>query len=483
MKKILRSSLNSRFFIGVFLSTLLTIYSSSCDDFVKVDSPRTELSRDVVFNDDSNALAAINGLYSNMISKGSGFASGGITLYAGLTSDELEYYNIGSAQGQFFKNSINSQNSLNEGLWSDAYNYIYHSNAILEGLSASTGLTQDTINQVQGGAEFVRAFVYFYLVNLYGDLPLVLTTDYVANAGLARSPETDIYTQIVVDLLSAQALLPDNFPDSGERIRPNKWAATALLARVYLYTEDWVKAEAQATAVINHSALFTLAGDLNDVFDINSPEAIWQMKPNLTGSGSNTSDGTNFIIVARNHKVAASNELMEAFEPDDLRNRKENWIGTFLSASDTLYFPYKYKVRSSTKIEEYYMMLRLTEQYLIRAEARAQQGKLSLAIADLDKIRKRAGLLLFQNTNPGIDQQGLLRAIEKERQTELFAEWGHRWFDLKRTKGIIAPIKSRADDILQIVKDTNWQSTDALFPIPFRDIQNDRRLKQNPGYY
>ena len=116
------------------------------------------------------------------------------------------------------------------------------------------------------------------------------------------------------------------------------------------------------------------------------------------------------------------------------------------------------------------MVLRLAEQYLIRAEARAQQNNISGAQSDVNVIRNRAGLANTTATTQGT----LLSAIEHERQIELFAEWGHRWMDLKRT--------NRADAILGPLKSSNWQSSDVLFPIPLTQIQNDPNFTQNSGY-
>lgn len=116
------------------------------------------------------------------------------------------------------------------------------------------------------------------------------------------------------------------------------------------------------------------------------------------------------------------------------------------------------------------MVFRLAEQYLIRAEARAQQGDATGAKADINAIRNRAGL-------PDTDADGqasILAAIEHERRIEFFTEWGHRWFDLKRT--------GRADAVLSPIK-PNWQSTDVLFPIPLQEIENNPNLlPQNAGY-
>ena len=116
------------------------------------------------------------------------------------------------------------------------------------------------------------------------------------------------------------------------------------------------------------------------------------------------------------------------------------------------------------------MVLRLAEQYLIRAEARAQQNNISGSQSDLNLIRNRAGLV---NTAAN-DKTALLTAIEHERQVELFTEWGHRWLDLKRT--------NRADAVLGPIKAPNWQPTDMLYPIPQTQIANDPNVHQNPGY-
>ena len=118
------------------------------------------------------------------------------------------------------------------------------------------------------------------------------------------------------------------------------------------------------------------------------------------------------------------------------------------------------------------MVLRFAELYLIRAEARAQQNKLTganSAASDINVIRTRAGL---SNTT-ATTQAALLLAVEKERQVELFTEWGHRWFDLRRT--------GRIDAVLSAVKPT-WKPTAALFPIPYLEIQRNPLLTQNNGY-
>src|SRR5690606_17838507 len=94
------------------------------------------------------------------------------------------------------------------------------------------------------------------------------------------TPLDAVYRQIKIDLRDAQKLLPEDFEAyNGQRVRPNKWSASALLARVSLYLEEWRDAEAAATDIINQTLLFELMPDVNDVFKANSNEAIWQLLP------------------------------------------------------------------------------------------------------------------------------------------------------------------------------------------------------------
>ncbi|MGV3466402.1 MAG: RagB/SusD family nutrient uptake outer membrane protein, partial [Heyndrickxia sp.] len=131
----------------------------------------------------------------------------------------------------------------------------------------------------------------------------------------------------------------------------------------------------------------------------------------------------------------------------------------------------------NTAITEYTTPLRLAEQHLIRAEARAMINKLPQAVEDVDAIRFRSGLPLIKDTNPSISKEDLLKVIFHERQVELFVEWGHRWIDLKRS--------GKIDAVMSVVSPTKggtWSNYKSLWPIPIKDIQNNPNLVQNDGY-
>lgn len=447
---------------------LALICITSCDDFVKIDPPQTMLVRSSVFDSDATANAAMQNIYYQL--KNSGFASGtlfSVSFLGSLLSDEqVNYYQSSPASTaefqQFNDNTLKPNNSQVQALWSDFYKRIYEANAVIEGLNASSGVSTSMKNQLTGEAKFIRAFCHFYLVNIWGDVPLVTTTDYRINSQIARSSKIVVYQQIVEDLKAAQTLLPVDYAfANAERVRANKWAATAMLSRAYLFTEDWANAEAQATDIVNNSTLYSLMPALTDVFLKNNNEAILQwwstLRPNDRGT---------FRFVDVPSYGAINPSLENGFESGDLR--KTTW--TSLTASG-YYRTLKYTSAADNPPVQYSTVLRLSEQFLIRAEARAQQNNIAGSQADLNLVRHRAGL----GDTPASDAASLLLAIEQERRFELFNEWGHRWFDLKRT--------NRADVVLSPVKQS-WVSTAAPFPIPEPEMINNASLRnaQNPGY-
>jgi starch-binding outer membrane protein, SusD/RagB family len=456
---------------------IVTCLTASCKKSLEVDLPKSLIPIDIVFSDDVTATAAVTGIYAGMVNS-EAFASGtnqSITALAGLSADELvDYPGIDQFSIQFEENELTTVNYYIETLWSTMYKSIYQANAVLEGLSASTGVSPSMKDQLEGEALFIRAFSHFYLVNLFGDVPLITATDYKVNSTVSRTAVSKVYDQIKQDLVTAIELLSDAYVTtiSGERVRPNKASASALLARVYLYLQDWANAEAQATILIEAGSMYNLESDLNAVFLKNSNEAIWQLRAPVSDGWGRAFEAAYFGTHFLDFNILNS-QLVGAFEVND--SRQTNWLGSFDTGSEIIYHPFKYKqLNQDAPPEEYSIVLRLAEQYLIRAEARAKQNDLSGAISDVDAIRSRAGLPLILDTEPGINQADLLTVIMHERQIELFSEWGHRWFDLKRW--------NKSTEVLGPLK-TGWVTNDMLYPIPQSEINKNPNLKpQNPGY-
>ena len=461
-------NLNKIFARPMIFSLCILLYA--CEDFVEVDPPAHKLVNQQVFNNDEMAESALQGIYNELFRIGN-FSNGGassVTALAGLSAHQITAYDQSDLEYlEFEENEILPNNPPNLSLWNSAYKIIYQVNALLEGMESSTQITASLQERIEGEAMFIRAFTYFYLVNLYGEVPLALTTDYRKNARLARKPVADIYDQVLLDLQLAVEVLPEEYRD-GERIYVNKYVAMAFLARVHLYLENWEQAEYYSNQVINQSGMYSLLSDVDAVFLKNSTEAIWQISPAGRGSAtSNTNEG--YLFISSFPVFTLTDDVPENFTPNDLRY--VHWIG--YNEEREAYYPFKYKdANSSNNITEYSMVLRLAEQYFIRAEARAKSQSISGAITDINHIRSRAGIDLISN-NSNSTEEGLMELLMEERQRELFTEWGHRWFDLIRF--------NKASAILG-ANNANWESTDVRFPIPEQERIKNPNLGQNLGY-
>jgi hypothetical protein len=438
---------------------------------VDVPVPKNQLVSSGVFKDSANATAAVLGIYIDMMQNQTlSIANGGITVSAGLASDELTTTLNVSGIPEFYTNTISTNNSLNSDLWVYAYKFLYEANACIEGITQSPSISTTAKKQLIGECKFLRAFLLFNLTNLYGQVPLITTSDYHFSQSMPRTQEDLIYRQIISDLLEAKENLSSNI-QSSNKLRVNFYSVCSLLSKVYLYQKKYIEAESNASIVINSGA-YKLETSLNNVFLATSNETILALQSILTNI--ETFEGKTFVpILNRRPSYPIASTLLNSFEANDKRSQIGNWITTIINSGTTYYIPYKYKQSQHLNAIplENYVVFRLAELYLIRAEARAQQNKIKEAIDDINLIRVRAGLDPLTAT---LNQDQIISIVLKERRSELFCEWGNRWFDLKRM--------NQADTVLKTVKGSSWQSTDTLYPIPQNEINNNQFLVQNPGY-
>ncbi|WP_286760826.1 RagB/SusD family nutrient uptake outer membrane protein [Salegentibacter sp. UBA1130] len=459
-------------YIKILVLALSIVLQLSCEDFVEIEIPDDRIINESVFNRDKTANSAVKGIYNELYQANfSGGFQTSITVLSALSADNLKATVTTENLLEFEENEIFIKNSYNLGIWSSAYNIIYMSNAVIEGLTGNNNISTELNKKLTGEARFIRAFTYYYLVNLYGEVPLVLATDYEINSRKTRNSTSEIYSQIVQDLEIAAEQLGNTY-ENGERLRANRFTALALLARVYLNVGEWELAETYSTEIIDASETFELLPH-EEVFMANSREAIWQISPLEGGSSrSNTQEGALFILLDDPGRVALTEDLIESFESNDAR--LDQWIGLLETENESYYFPYKYKVKNTIDGNlEYSMVMRLAEQYLIRAEARAELGKLAESISDLNDIRQRSDLIPLDLDDPSITSDKVINLILEERRKELFTEWGHRWLDLKR--------KDKAGAVLSSKKPL-WDDTDILYPIPEDELLKNPNLTQNSGY-
>jgi hypothetical protein len=473
-------------YLQFFLTAILYCMIFSCKGYLDVVPQSNQIDANLIYNNDDSAKAVLRGIYAKM--HDDLYASTySLALFTGLGSDELAFPSDPFLQA-IYRNSIDPSNNIyTNGLWKDAYQIIYTVNDAYERCSTSTGLSASVKKQVMAEALFIRAYWFFYLVNLYGDILMPITATQQLNPQQSRTPAAVVYQQIISDLKNAQKDLNEFYTQSDdpiirkERLRPGSAAATALLARVYLYLKQYSEAAAMSTLLINNSLDYSLEPNLNQVFLKESHEVIWQIG-NIDKDYymRNTMEGNKFRLdnpPLMAGQQAISTTLLSAFEEGDLR--KKNWMNVYrdvtVSPAIDYYYPYKYKVSAGQEQKEHAVILRLAEQYLIRAEARMQQGQIAGGLEDMNTIRSRAGLPPIAVGQ--LSESELLTAVLKERQTELFTEQGHRWLDLKRTGTINAVLNSVCS-----LKGGNWAPEMSLWPLPTMELNKAPNLTQNKGY-
>lgn len=460
----------------------LPLVCIACEKFLDVGNPQDQIVARYVYESNTSAAAAMTGVYYDMVQEGC-FTQGqsGVSIACGAAADELRIY-PNSGLREFYTNNVGVVGG--GGFWSSIYRIIYRVNAIIDGLNGSVNLSNDVKRHLIGEAKFIRAFCYFYLVNMYGDVPLLTSADYRENQSKPRTTSSIVYNYILRDLNDSEQLLSDRYlssdviSETDERLRPNKWTAKALIARVHLFLGNWKNALDASDGVINNTSLYDTVG-LNEVFLKNSKESIWQLQPiydNPNMQYYGTFDGRVFILESgpneKENPAWLSRFLLNSFELTD--NRLKSWVKQYKSGAQVYYFPFKYRQSEPNgDISEYLTVIRLSEVYLIRSEAKCRLGDLDGAEKDLNIVRMRAGLKPIINSN----QNNLIEIILRERQVELFTEWGHRWFDLKRLKLIDKAMMEIAGE-----KEMKWASYKAFFPLPDRDIRLNPSLRQNNGY-
>lgn len=446
---------------------IIPIVMFSCSKFVEIDPPKNTLTSETVFEEVATVESALASIYYKIREQGMISGNFGMSTLMGIYADELDYYGSNNNYLEMYNHNVTASNSILFNWWSHGYNLIYAANDIIKGLDKSKSIALQDRAHLKGQALFVRAYIHSLLVDLYGDIPYITTTDYTLNNVVPRTSVTGIYGNIINDLSEAIDLLRES-DETMERVVPNQAAAKALLSRMYLYTENWKMAATTAKDLID---MFSLEMNIENVFLKQSTETIWQLKPDGI-SNRNTQEANQFIIrFIPGQSYSLTNRLMDAFETGDLRRLK--WTGSTASNDGltTLFYANKYKaIFNEPASIEYSIVFRLAEQYLIRAEANTHLGNISEATEDLNIIRNRAGLgnTLASTTND------LFNSILHERYVEFFTEHGHRWFDMKRlglAENLLSPVKA------------NWKVTNIIMPIPEFELEKNSNLKpQNLGY-
>ena len=445
---------------------LLSLTLFCCNDFEEAESANNQMLWEDVFNDAQTARAAMAQVYADM--RQSGFLTGngnGIGCLAGCFADELvAYSNIPDSFQAFYTLQITDGSKTVKELWNSSYRQIYMCNAILQGVSQSTVLEEETKKQLRGEALFARALVHFYLTNTFGDIPYLTDTDYNVNKKMGRISPSEVYQRVVNDLEEAALLLPSQ--ESSLKIYPSGKTVYAFLSRVHLYEKEYAKAYTIALLLLQDTEVNTLQ-PLEKVFLKESTGTLWQFAP--ATASANTLEGSFYVLsAAPSTRTALQSGLVEAFTTDDLR--KTAWIDS-VTGSSVFYFPLKYKEnKPSGASKEYSIVFRIEEQYLIAAEAAVLQHQWEAANHWLSVFKASRGLEHIYSEK----EEVMMTEIEQQRRLEFFTEMGHRYYDLKRW--------NKLHQTMSQLKD-NWATRFALLPIPQTELMlNPNLLPQNAGY-
>lgn len=456
------------------LAGVLVLGLTGCEKLIDIPAPVTEVSSSLVYATEKTAIAAGSGAASSTFNS-LAFAIN-LSAIGAMAADELDFLaNVNYQEimdNTYMPLSSTSAVSNINSLWSDIYAGIYRFNSVIEGVTASPALSDSLKTQLNANARFMRALCYYYLVNLFGEVPLVLETDVTKTALLPKSSVSSVNTQIVADLVAARDVLPATYAAQPTlRTVVTKWAASALLARVYLGSQQWDLAEREASKVIDESGslyVLTPTTSIRDVFISGGKEAILQFGPYLSATSGYTYMGMTFGAGTTQYSLRET--FLATFEGNDLR--RSQWIRDTVYNAVTNHQPFKYRAGNATTATsrpEAPTVLRLAEQYLIRAEARLNLSRADEALDDMNAVRTRAGL----DASTEADPAQLALAIEAENSHEFFSEYAMRFFNLRRT--------NRSDAVLGALKST-WTPKAKYFPLPQVAINANPNLLQNPDY-
>lgn len=391
--------------------------------------------------------------------------------------DEVAAFNFTSINGAF------------NGAWSYNYEGISRANQAIATLEntevvSTTSLSDEEKDRLLGEAYFLRAFFYFDLINLFGDVPLLTEPleDFEAAYEVSeRAPKQEVLTLINNDLEAAVNLLPmGKYSSSSEPWRVSIGAAKAMQAKVALYQEEW-------NSVINHVeelqswGYYSLNSHYFDSFDVSKEfqedEVIFAYDHQ---EERNPSRGNGLAALMGWGFVAPTDDFVEAFEDGDPRleytvDSEEQSVNKLLGSTDG-----QYKGNADSPGNKVY--IRYADVLLWKAEALIETGEVEAGLEIIDQIRERAentpaldgtSSNLTKFSGQGYSQAEALEILRQERRLELGFE-SHRFNDLRRW-GV-------AEEVLTEMG-KNFQDYNYLYPIPQGEIdKSGGQIEQNPGY-
>ncbi|MEO7176575.1 MAG: RagB/SusD family nutrient uptake outer membrane protein [Saprospiraceae bacterium] len=471
-----------------YFALVLALSLSACEGILDKD-PIGILDADSFFKTKEDALQAINSAYGPLLinSENNNF----YWAFAELPSDEALTGGDGSRPGltelDFFTYTPRTQ-EFND-LWKLNYNGINQCNTVIDKIPA-VAMDEMLKNRILGEAHFLRAYYYFQLTQVFGNVPLFIKLTPPEELKVPSTPKAEIYTQILADCNLAAGILPSTF--SGLDVgRATKGAALALAAKTSLYQKDWNQVLVYVDAV-KAIGIYALMPDYQDNFrenTQNNAESVWEIQHTNLELG--VGNALNQIWASKKWTggygfAEVSVDFVNSFEAGDPRRKftvasnNEDYFGLVYknSFSSTKFSPRKYLQADSSVTQKAdgdinYTAIRYAEVLLWEAEALAELGRVTEAQVPLEAVRARARAQAVDPLTalPAVttnDQTEIITAIRHERQVELGFEM-HRFFDLVRW-GMTSLMSGFV------------VGKHEVFPLPQIEIDLNPALQQNPNY-
>lgn len=468
--------------IIVTLAVGVSLVGVGCDKELELE-PQDSLTTEQALSSIGGVNAAIVGMYADMRSVD--YYGRSLFVYGDLSGDDVYLSRTNSNRYlTTYRRNYASNDADILGMWTAMYRTVSRANNIINAVD-KVSASQTEKDVAKGQALFVRGLAYFDLVRVFAKpynqgngsqlgVPIVLTSDVAGTP--ARNTVAEVYTQIISDLNAAKGLLGST--GAASKFNANKYAASALLSRVYLYKGDYANVITEANLVTAGGYALTTAANMDKFYTTSgNGEEIFTLKFVSTESLGSNNLG-NMYLKPGYGDIRVSPDLVAIFDKDkDVRF--QNYIDTF-STSSTEWQNQKYFGEAGQQGMWSPKILRLAEVLLNRAEAYAKTSKTTEALADLNAVRTARGL----DAVTGLTGQALVNAILEERRRELMFE-GHRYFDLLRNG--LAVVRTYCGQATQInTPKCTYEATanEAIAPIPQAELDANSGIsgQQNPGY-
>lgn len=497
-------------FAITFLSIIL-IAACSDEEFLN-ENPVSSVGTSEFFQNSDQFESAINAAYTNLQDLYSDGGDGSIGGYGGgywtfseMRSDNTTFQdNTQDLSGHRWWNVdqfiMAGSNEITETTWNLTYQGIGKCNIVLDKLEDSE---VENKSRYVAEAKFLRAFYYHHLVKYYGDVPLITSTIESSEEAFAqneRTPQDEVYDQIISDLNDAKAGLPQNYAGEDQG-RATEAAARTLLAKVYMWRDQYPEAQAELEEVRDMN--YVLLDDYASIFDKNNEnneEVIFSVQyiegPNNLGSvftyrflpwniGSDVIGHSQ--NTARTGMQIPTKDLLEAFEGNDLRAAMiDTMIDEETGVVDGDLVPYTTKFMDPGHSQRLisgrnFQVFRYSHVLLMLAETYARTGA-GDPIPLVNQIRRRAGL---DELTGSFSQEEMLDIIIKERRLEFHAE-ADRWDVLVRTGRAVEVMQAHGEAEREARGEIGvnaFQNIKLLFPIPDAVIELDpESITQNEEY-